>query len=244
MLSQKLITPKSIAPAHRRGSFPVSPTALLLGLALASGLAAADGPRPERRRGPLPRSEVRPHGGVPTLFVDGKPLTGLSYMTYRPDGKYFREFGEAGVHLYSFSSTPSESGYGLAPTAWVAPDRFDFSDLDRRANLVLEADPEAWFFPRLYLASPRWWDDLHPDDLVTYDPGDGKPVPFFHGGVRESGKRVASWASRAWRDDTAKALRELIRHVEASPYGDRVIGYHLASGTTEEWMQWGSNEDQ
>jgi len=30
--------------------------------------------------------------------------------------------------------------------------------------------------------------------------------------------------------------------VEASPYADRIIGYHIASGTTEEWMQWGSND--
>jgi hypothetical protein len=36
----------------------------------------------------------------------------------------------------------------------------------------------------------------------------------------------------------------MIAHIEASPYADRVIGYHLASGTTEEWMMWGANENE
>ena len=34
-----------------------------------------------------------------------------------------------------------------------------------------------------------------------------------------------------------------MEHVAASPYADRVIGYHLASGTTEEWSV-GRNEDE
>ena len=183
---------------------------------------------------------VEPRNGVPSLVLDGKPNAAMVYMTYRPLGRHFRQFGEAGVHLHSFSSTPTEAGYGLAPACWLAPGKYDYSGIDLRAAQVLEADPAAYFFPRLYLFSPAWWDERHPDDLVTYDPGDGKPLPFYHA----PGKRAPSWASPAWRRDTAQALRRYIRHVQSSPYADRVIGYHLASGTTEEWMQWGSNENQ
>jgi len=106
--------------------------------------------------------------------------------------------------------------------------------------MVLEAAPNARFFPRLYLHAPQWWSEQHPDDLVRYDPGDGKPVLFLHSG----NKPAPSWASDAWRRDTAAALRKLIAHVQSSPYADRVIGYHIASGTTEEWMMWGANENQ
>ena len=195
---------------------------------------------PSRGASKLSVCKVQPYRGAPTLFLDGKPNSAMVYMTYRPLAKHFRQFGEAGVHLYSFSSTPTEAGYGLAPPCWVAPDRFDYTAIDLRATEVLDADPSAYFFPRIYLMSPSWWDEQHPDDLVTFDPGDGKPVPFFHA----AGKRVASWASEAWRRDTAEAIRRYIRHLQGSPYADRVIGYHIASGTTEEWMQWGSNEDQ
>jgi hypothetical protein len=184
--------------------------------------------------------EVREHDGAPTIFLNGQPNSAMVYMTYWPLARHFRQFGEAGVHLYSFSSTPTEAGYGLAPSCWLAPGEFDYRDIDHRAAEVLDADPAGYFFPRIYLFSPAWWDNEHPDDLVTFDPGDGNPVPFFHTG----GKRAPSWASDAWRRDTAAAIRRYIRHLRTSLYADRVIGYHIASGTTEEWMQWGSNEAQ
>lgn len=184
-------------------------------------------------------AEVKPHGGVPTLFINGQAHSGMSYMSYRPGSKYFGQFGRLGVHLYSFSATPSEAAYHLAKTCWVAPDRFDYSGFEERVKMLLDADPDAYFFPRLYLSSPRWWDEKHPDDLVTFDAGDGRPQPFFHS---SADKRVPSWASEAWRRDTATALRRFIEHVRHSPYADRVVGYHLASGTTEEWMMWGGNE--
>ena len=91
-----------------------------------------------------------------------------------------------------------------------------YSGFEERVKMLLDADPDAYFFPRLYLSSPRWWDEKHPDDLVTFDPGDGKPQPFFHS---PADKRVPSWASEAWRRDTAVALRRFIQHVEQSPYG-------------------------
>jgi len=189
----------------------------------------------------IPTCAIRQHHGAPTLFINDQPHSGMSYMTYHPNRRYFSQFGQIGVHLYSFSATPTEAAYGLAPPCWVAPDRFDYSGFEERAQMLLEADPEAYFFPRLYLSSPRWWDAQHPDDLVTFDPGDGQFQPFFHS---PPDKRVPSWASEAWRRDTALALRRFVEYVRSSPYAGRVVGYHLASGTTEEWMMWGANEGQ
>jgi glycosyl hydrolase family 42 (putative beta-galactosidase) len=186
-----------------------------------------------------PVADVREHHGAPTLFINGAPHTGLSYMTYVPVGKHFKAMGEAGVHLYSFSATPTESTYNLATPCWVGPDTFDYSGMDERTALLLDNDPEALFFPRIFLGTPPWWADAHPDELVQYDTGDGTTEV-----LRIRDKRVASWASERWRADTSDAIRRYIRHIESSGYADRVIGYHVASGTTEEWMQWGSNEDQ
>ena len=187
----------------------------------------------------LPEACVRINNGAPTLAINGTPHPGSSYMTYHPDGANFRKMGEAGVHLYSFSATPTESTYNLAKPCWVAPNEYDYTEMDARAHLVLDNDPDAYMFPRLFLGTPPWWADAHPEDLVHYDPGNGESEVFV---LR--GKRVASWASERWRADTADALRRFIQHVESSDYGSRVVGYHVASGTTEEWMQWGSNEDQ
>jgi len=185
-------------------------------------------------------AQIMPYNCAPTLFINGVPDSSMVYMTYSPNSKYFKQFGNEGIHLYSFSSTPGESGYGLAPTTWVAPDKYDYSNMDERTNMVLKADPNAFIFPRIYLHSPRWWDDKYPDELVTIDTGDGKPVPFYHPGE----KRVPSWASETWRRDTADAIKKYIAHIKSMPYANRIIGYHIASGTTEEWMMWGGNEDQ
>lgn len=183
---------------------------------------------------------VRRHLGVPTLFINSKPVDAIAYMAYGPSVKVFRDFAKAGIALYSFPSTPTESGYGLAKTTWVSPGKYDYSQLDERVMMVLEADPNAYFFPRLYLHAPIWWTKEHPDDVVLLDDGSGKHIPF----ITPGDKPAPSWASEAWREATIEGLRRLIEHVESSPYADRCIGYHLTSGTTEEWMMWGANENE
>lgn len=186
-----------------------------------------------------PVAQVKMHHGAPALFINGTPNPATSYMTYAPAGDNFMKMGQAGVHLYSFSTTPTQCPYNLAPLCWKGPEQFDYANMDERARLLLSNDPDAYFFPRAYLGTPPWWAEAHPDDLVQSSPAEGGPRVFsLHG------NKVASWASERWREDTAEALRRFIRHVEQSPYADRVIGYHLASGTTEEWMQWGSNENE
>lgn len=181
---------------------------------------------------------VEDYQGTPTLHIDGQPLAGMTYMAYGPSLEVFRDFAEEGVRLFSFSATPTESGYGLARTAWTAPDTYDFSQMDERALMVLEACPDAYFFPRIYVHAPAWWSEAHPDDLVIEELADGTRQVFIHSG----GKPAPSWASEPWRRDTIRGIERLVRHIEASPYADRVLGYHIASGTTEEWMMWGANE--
>ena len=97
---------------------------------------------------------LRNHHGSPTLFINGQPHNGMAYMAYVPSVPVFRDFAGAGVDLFSFSATPTEAGYGLSKTAWTAPDEYDFSQLDQRVMMVLEANPQAFFFPRLYLHAP------------------------------------------------------------------------------------------
>jgi hypothetical protein len=185
-------------------------------------------------------AEVKLHNGTPTLFINGQPSDEMTWASYQPAVEVFSDFTKAGVNLFTFSATPTEAGYNLSKTVWVAPDEWDYSQLDQRMMMVLQANPNAYIFPRLYLHAPKWWSDQHPDDVVQFDPGDGKPQVFIHSGQ----KPAPCWASEAWRKDTAEGLRRLIAHIEASPYADRVIGYHIASGTTEEWMMWGSNENE
>jgi hypothetical protein len=229
-----------------RASFKLSPWQGGQGVwqLVASGLRVAEGnvlgPVTLAARQPGPVSAaVKPYHGAPTLHINGRPVPAMAYAAYGPTPQVFSDFAAAGVRLYTLCGTPTASGYGLAHDAAKAPGVWDFSQLDERFRMVLDACPEAYIFPRLYLSAPEWWLDQHPAAVVTFDPGDGQPKPF-----RQSGRRVPCWASPAWRAFVDEGLARLIAFVEAQPYADRVIGYHLASGTTEEWMMWGANDDR
>ena len=49
----------------------------------------------------------------------------------------------------------------------------------------------------------------------------------------------ASFASEAWRKDTAEMLRAFVKHIQESPLKSRVIGYHPTTGRTAEWNYFG-----
>ena len=50
--------------------------------------------------------------------------------------------------------------------------------------------------------------------------------------------RLQSLSSTVWMQDAAKALRRLIEHIEASPYADRIAGYHVGFGNAHECLHW------
>jgi len=111
------------------------------------------------------------HNGAPTLFINGVPNAGMTYMTYNPAKKHYESFGKAGVDLASLSVTADFSLHFEQPTAWLGPGQYDFSDMDNKMQLILEANPDAYVFPRVYMCSPPWWDEQHPDQLVKWDDG-------------------------------------------------------------------------
>jgi hypothetical protein len=178
------------------------------------------------------RAVVGRYHGVPTLLINGEPYNGMVYACYDPLLPVLRDFTQVGVRVFSVPGTPTEARFPPDGT-WTASGSYDFSRMDQRIRLILEANPQAYFFPRLDLYTPVWWRAQHPDDLVTVDPGNGKPVPFRYG---IGG--APSWASPTWRKDTVEGLRRLITHVESSAYADRCIGYHIASGISNEWFIW------
>ena len=186
----------------------------------------------------FPKSEIRDYNGVPTIFINGEPNAGMTYMTYNPKEKHYRQFGEIGVDLASFQTSANYNFYWDDPPVWVSRDSFDFSLLDEEMNMLVRANPDVWIFPRVYLWSTPWWDKENPDELMKYSDGT-KTKPIWAQDVLDKRKNtLPSWASEKWREDTAYCLRNFIEHVRSQPYGRRVIGYQIASGSTEEWFYW------
>jgi beta-galactosidase len=180
-----------------------------------------------------PAIAVRPHMGVPTLFVDGKPDVGRAYYSNGVREKTIKAFAEAGVNFVSFSYTGTKGPRGSGGHVWVSRDVFDFSDFDEKANAVLNGNPKALIFPRVELFAPKWWLDENPSEVMVYH--DGTSIKPIRGGRATA---VPSWTSKKWREDTALYLRKLIGHIADKPYGKNVVGYHLASGGSSEWYYW------
>jgi hypothetical protein len=180
-------------------------------------------------------ADVRDHRGVPTLFVNGQPRSGASYMSYVPQERYYRDSAEQGISLFTFSATSDYSYYQLAANCWLGLDQYDYTQLDERVAMILQACPQAEIIPLVYVSAPPWWCDAHPDELCVT--ADGQFVNDT--GNNPPDQRVASLGSEPWRRDTSENLRRFIAHIQNSSYAQHIIGYELSCGITEEWMYWG-----
>lgn len=197
---------------------------------------------------PAQQAAVLPLRGAPTLVVDGKPNTGLSYMTYvgpasQKDGKpvlqhYADLFTKAECDLFTFV-VDLGALYGYSPTVWPEKDRFDFSYVDLSAHTLLAGGPQAKLVIQLYLDTPEWWAKENPDDLLVLDNGKTDFGEKLFALPRKD--NLPSIASERWRTDLKRLVEALIDHVQASDYADHVIGYQVCGQKTEEWYHWSMN---
>ena len=171
--------------------------------------------------------------GLPGLFVDGKPVAAMAYITYFTDRAHYRDFADVGYEL--FSVPVYFGGRGINPISHISAfskgiydvkGRPNYGILDREVGRILKDSPNAMIFPRVNLMMPKWWCDEHPAECN--DKGiDGEPA-------REC------FASDKWREDAGTMLKKFIAHVEASAYRDHIVGYQIADGMTEEWFPFDS----
>lgn len=172
-------------------------------------------------------ARVSEKNGIPVITVNGEPIMEMAYVTYRPRHNRYADFARGGVKLFSVNLNVSEMPINeRAPVLVFQKGIFEgeepnFSVVDENLSQILEACPDAYVFLRVNLNLPRRWELEHPLELCEAGFGD---------------RRRFSYASDAWAEEVERCLTALIRYVEASPYGDRVIGYQLAAGNTEEWL--------
>ena len=193
-----------------------------------------------------PRSEPKAHGrygdmengrgfyirdlnGVPTLFHGETPFPAAAYMTYLEEYSRCDDFARAGCRLFSFpvlfagrwiSVTDGLTPFGKG--IFDDPRSPDYSGFDNSVRRILEACPNAYLLPRVNVSAPAAWLNTHPECAD----GTGKRESLF---------------SEAWLDEAEAMLRGLTAHVRESGYRDRIAGYHIAAGNTEEWFHFDMN---
>ncbi len=181
-----------------------------------------------------PSYTVRMHNGTPQIFEGTRPLPMMGYMYEADNRAQVRLFGNANVHLYWLETRQM---------GWVGDNEYDYTLTNTMLAELFEDDPQARVIPFFYvdLAAPMispggdWWQKQHPDELCQ----------DINGKVFERyGHQTVSFASEPWRRDAGEAMAKFIRHLESSPYADRIVGYHPSAGGSYEWMYHGGQDSQ
>ena len=172
------------------------------------------------------KSEIQYINGMPTLFADGKAIPPLAYTTYFDECGEWSDFIKSGYRIFfvnvSFTSLPINNVTGFSPflKGIFETEAPDYSDFDNTVRSIIAECEDALIFPRINLAMPTRWINENPDETVK--------TP--NGGLRES------MLSDAFKRDGVKLLERLVLHIRSSDYSDRIAGYQLCGGTTQEWM--------
>ena len=164
--------------------------------------------------------------GRPYINVDGEALAPLAYTTYFDECAEYADFAEKGYKMYfvnvSFNLLPINNVSGFSPfTSGVFEgDTPDFSGLDENIFRVLSACPDALIFPRIHISMPERWTRENEYETVE----------------TPAGGRRESMFSDLFRKDGAEYLKILVAHIRNASYADRIAGYQLCGGTTQEWF--------
>ena len=169
--------------------------------------------------------------GSPAIVVDGRvypPMT-MTVRRAEPDPDYIKRLGEAGMKIF-YIPCRSEWIDSDGPVPEESPALEEFS---RKAADLLKVVPDAWIMLRLTVEPTPEWCEKHPDHVMCFQDGSTKPVithslqPMYRG--------MYCICSDLWRKEAAVSLERIMTKLDNSPYADRIIGYFLASGGTNEW---------
>ncbi|MBR2037485.1 MAG: hypothetical protein IKA09_07110 [Lachnospiraceae bacterium] len=174
-------------------------------------------------------SNVVVENGIPVLKINGEKVPENAYVTYFTEKACYSDFAKAGYALYSvpiFFATRGIQERNIIPPfadGIYEKEEADFSIADKAIEQILEACPDAYIFPRVNITLPLRWEEENPDELC--DTGHADP-----------NKKRPCFSSDKWAEETKKYLGMFFDHIEKAHYRDRIFGYQLATGNTEEWF--------
>ena len=174
------------------------------------------------------KSEIKLKGGYPKLYVNGEETAAMAYTTYFEERSCCANFSKAGYRIFfvnaSFTRLPINScATGFSPFRigiFEDNERPDYSEFEREVRRVIAACPDAIIFPRINVSMPSRWVDEHPDECVVTPKGGCREALF----------------SEEFRRDASVMLRRFIEHVKRSDYAQRVGGWQICGGQTQEWF--------
>ena len=165
------------------------------------------------------------------INVNGDRVPMYAYLSYQPEKAKYEDFKKVGVRLFSTGVYAGDRGINqitalrsFRPGFYREGDRFDFSAADEDfRRIVGDSRPgEIYLLPRLMLEMPKWWEDAHP--RAQCRDAQGMSVHL-------------SFSSGEWLAACSHVMERFQRWLEESGWDRYVIGWHLASGNTEEFIR-------
>ena len=181
--------------------------------------------------GNIKNSSLVARGGQLELAINGRPeAPAMLFPLLVRDNKLrlaevrgvTRDFA-AGVDLVATSSIP--------PTFWLGDGQYDWKLFDSVFETMIEANPRAKIMANLFLRPPQWFFTQYPDEMEHYLDASGQSQIFYTAGP---------FGSELWLQTSLKMLRDVVTHVESSPYAGHVFGYLPSGGDAGEWYWAGS----
>ena len=171
-------------------------------------------------------SKISANGSIKELFIDGEPTVAMAYTTYFEERSCYKDFLDAGYRIFfvnlSFTTLPINPDTAFSPfDVGVFEDisNPDYSEFEDAVHKILHECPDAIIFPRINISMPEWWVNSHPHDTIE----------------TKSGRREIMF-SEAFRHDGGELLKSVINHIKTSDYAERICGWMLCGGSTQEWI--------
>lgn len=171
------------------------------------------------------KTEIKFINGKPTIAVNGEIHSPLAYTTYFDECGEWSDFIGSGYKMFfvnvSFTDLPINNVTGFTPfrTGVFETDIPDYSDFDSTVNRIIAACSDALIFPRINIAMPRKW--IGENIYETVETPNGNRESLY---------------SDKFMHDGAELLKTLVSHIRSAEYSERIAGYQLCGGTTQEWI--------
>ncbi len=190
----------------------------------------------------------------PMLDETGSPL--VFSKNFEEQLRIHDAFSDAGVKIHTC----------ILHSGWVGVNQYDYSLCDKVLETIFSSGKTEYFIPRIKLNVPIDWCRENPTEVTVYENGPRSveeirslvgtlkhdylgyesEVGYYNAnGWQDTRPNVGgvisnqSFSSKKWLEDAGETLRRLVLHLEESPWGERILAYHIAFGTSGESMPWG-----
>lgn len=189
---------------------------------------------------PAARTEVRRVNGYPWICSGSWSFPAFLYNSVMlntgtgPESHLarFRRFYQAGFRLFVTQIT--------LETLWKENAAPDFATVENGLLNLLVHAPEARLVIMIDLNPPEWYVKRHPEELIKYGSG---ARPVFTGDHLRNPMMRPSMASGHWMKECGNVVAEIVRKLEQSPAGKRIVAYMPFYGIYSEWHYYGMPKD-